>query len=76
MSLSQEERLARRKQNRQEGRMAGDALNEDTAISAAASDAVVESEQNKTLMDRYGQDYVDRVKADGLPDGHNYSRTD
>jgi hypothetical protein len=55
-------------------RMAGDALNEDTAESEAASDAVATSEQNKTLMDRYGEDYVDRVKADGLQDGNKFSR--
>ena len=70
MSLSQEERMARRKRNR----MAGDALNEDTAASEAASDAVATSEQNKSLADRFGQDYVDEVKADGLQDGNKYSR--
>tara|TARA_R110002012_G_scaffold282840_4_gene472684 strand:+ start:831 stop:1457 length:627 start_codon:yes stop_codon:yes gene_type:complete len=55
-------------------RMAGDALNEDTPESEAASDAVVASEQNKSLADRFGQDYVDEVKADGLQDGNKYSR--
>ena len=70
MSLSQEERLARRKRNR----MAGDSLNEDTAVSEAASDAVATSEANKSLMDRFGEDFVDRVKVDGRQDGNKYSR--
>ena len=70
MSLSQEERMARRKRNR----MAGDSLNEDTAVSEAASDAVATSEQNKSLADRFGQDYVDEVKVDGRQDGNKYSR--
>jgi len=70
MFLSQEERLARRKRNR----MAGAAMNEDTAVSKAASDAVATSEANKSLMDRYGEDYVDRVKVDGRQDGNKYSR--
>jgi len=70
MSLSQEERMARRKRNR----MAGDALNEDTSASEAASDAVATSEQNKSLADRFGQDYVDSVKVDGRQDGNKYSR--
>jgi hypothetical protein len=70
MSLSQEERLARRKSNR----MAGEALNEDTAVSEAASDAVATSEQNKSLGERFGQDFVDRVKVEGNQDGNKYSR--
>ena len=70
MSLSKEERLARRKRNR----MAGDSLNEDTAVSEAASDAVATSEANKSLMDRFGDDFVDRVKVDGRQDGNKYSR--
>ena len=70
MSLSQEERMARRKRNR----MAGDSLNEDTAVSEAASDAVATSEQNKSLADRFGQDFVDEVKVDGRQDGNKYSR--
>ena len=70
MSLSQEERLARRKSNR----MAGEALNEDTAVSAAASEAVADSERNKTLGERFGQDFVDRVKVEGNQDGNKYSR--
>jgi len=70
MSLSQEERLARRKSNR----MAGEALNEDSAVSAAASEAVADSERNKTLGERFGQDFVDRVKVEGNQDGNKYSR--
>jgi len=70
MSLSQEERMARRKRNR----MAGDSLNEDTAASEAASDAVATSERNKSLGERFGEDFVDRVKVDGRQDGNKYSR--
>ena len=62
--------MARRKRNR----MAGAALNEDTAASAAASEAVADSERNKTLGERFGQDFVDRVKVDGRQDGNKYSR--
>ena len=58
-------------------RMAGEELNKDNPVAAEAKEAVVDAGQNKSLSDRFGQDYVDRVKGDGLQDatgGGGYSR--
>lgn len=57
--------------------MAGEELEKNTPVAEEAKEAVVDAGQNKSLADRYGQDYVDRVKGDGLQDatgGGGYSR--
>jgi hypothetical protein len=55
-------------------RMAGEELDKDNPVAEEAKNAVAEAEENKSLSDRYGQDYVDKVKVDGLQDGKKYSR--
>ena len=58
-------------------RMAGEELEKDNPVAEEAREAVVDAGENKSLADRYGQDYVDRVKGDGLQDatgGGGYSR--
>ena len=58
-------------------RMAGEELDKDNPVAEEAKEAVVDAGQNKSLSDRFGQDYVDRVKGDGLQDatgGGGYSR--
>ena len=58
-------------------RMAGEELERDNPVAEAARESVADAGENKSLADRYGQDYVDRVKGDGLQDvtgGGGYSR--
>jgi len=54
--------------------MAGEELDKDNPVAEEAKNAVAEAGENKSLSDRYGQDYVDEVKVDGLQDGNKYSR--
>ena len=57
--------------------MAGEELERDNPVAEEAKEAVVNAGENKSLADRFGQDYVDRVKGDGLQDatgGGGYSR--
>ena len=58
-------------------RMAGDELERDNPVAEEARNSVADAADNKSLADRYGQDYVDSVKGDGLQDatgGGKYSR--
>ena len=58
-------------------RMAGDELDKEDPVAEEAKEAVVDASQNKSLSDRFGQDYVDRAKDDGLQDATSnggYSR--
>ena len=68
MSLSQEERLARRKENR----MAGDALNEGTKESADASEALSQSERNKQTRERIGNNPERLAERIGVVDRDKY----
>jgi len=57
--------------------MAGEELERDNPVAEEAREAVADAGENKSLADRYGQDYVDRVKGGGLQDatgGGGYSR--
>ena len=45
--------------------MAGEELERDNPVAEAARESVADAGENKSLADRYGQDYVDRVKGDG-----------
>ena len=56
--------------------MAGEELDKNTPVAKEAKATVVDPGQNKSLSDRFGQDYVDRVKEDGMQDSTNngYSR--
>jgi hypothetical protein len=58
-------------------RMAGEELERDNPVAEEARNSVADAADNKSLADRYGQDYVDSVKGDGLQDatgGGKYSR--
>ena len=71
MSLSQEERRARRKKNR----MAGEVLEADNPVAEEARDSVNEAVQdksnNRSLDERFGEGFSERVSPDGLQDATN-----
>ncbi len=74
MSLSQEERRARRKKNR----MAGEGLEGDNPVAEEARDSVNEAVQdksnNRSLDERFGEGFSERVSPDGLQDATNKGR--
>ena len=55
-------------------RMAGEELEKDNPVAAEAKATVKDKSNNRSLEERFGKEYVDRVSADGLQDATNNGR--